>query len=313
MVCKISHGYFIVSAIFSAVSVSAIAGVCILFLLSSRIRSNPSYRYIFYLLTTDLIIAIGGFFEPNNGKFCQIAGLIREYAILSSLLWTAGFTLLVYNLLRNENLVIEKYEKIALICCYGIPLFIALPFVDFYGDSGYYCWLSDSRDDKLSMTELDWLAFFIELILGTLLMVYGLIKSYFLLKKEQYSSSTINFFYRMLYYPLILIFVNIIDLIERAMWLENEDCMSVMGMFHIITIQSQGFFNCLGFCLNSSIRNEIIAIFWGRRESMEKSSLLQNSYVEYEEDSDINTITEAYDINENLSSGPKRRFTIENE
>ena len=313
MVCETSLTYFIINTASSAFSVLAIAIVTILFLLSRRIRINPSYRYIFYLLMADLIIALGGFLQPSSDIICRIAGLLREYAIISTLMWTVAFTLLVYSILENENLIIVKYEKRALLCCYGIPLLIAVPFVTFYGNSGFYCWLTFTKSDKSNMA-LNWLAIFGELIIGTLFIVYGLVKSYFLLKQQRYSASTMKIFYRMLYYPLILIVVNIIDIMDRVIQLEyQEECMTFLKMLHIITIQIQGFFNCICFCLNSSIRDEIYSLVRNRKDSLEKTSLLESSYIEYNEDSDIDTIPDVYDINEDLPAGPKRRFTLENE
>ena len=311
---KYSTTYYIINSTFSAFSVLAIIGVSVLFVLSKNTRKNPSYRYIFYLLMADLIIAIGGFIPPSSDTACQIIGLFREYAILSSFMWTSGFTLLVINLLKNEKLAIVKYEKKALICCYGLPILIALPLIEYYGNSGFYCWISTSGNNQLNDTELTWLAFFSELIIGTIFMVYGIAKSYSLIKHHRYSTSTLKLFYRMLYYPLILIVVNVVGLMDRALQLQYpNDCMLFLKLLHIMTIQTQGFFNCLCFCLNSSIREEIISLLTRRRDSYDKTSLLENSYVEYDDDLDVNTTPQNLNVNQDLPRGLVHKFTSNEE
>ena len=254
-----------ISLICTLCSIIGVSFILFTFLLIKETRSNFFFNMGLYLAVSDLFLAISSlnFIDPIelNQQMCNTFGLFREFALLSSFIWTSLISWSVYKSIR-DNLADDDLfaaRRYYIFIGYVPPLLMALILMlfDDYGPSWIFCWLNPKKDGYLWKTILLlYLPFFVSFTLNMIWFV----KSYRYLKK--YIVEKVSFeFWRLLMYPLISFTCNIggfVYVLERIYdYPKSQDEIQFiyyLRYYHLITRQLQGLLTAIAYGLNYQVR-----------------------------------------------------------
>lgn len=110
---------------------------------SVQLRYSPTIRVIAWLSVADCFAAASHFIPNHDDRLCIVQGFMQQVFFLSSFLWMAYIALNQYMGVIGRR-VTEKYEVLAHLICWLIPISIGLLLLyqEKLGRTDLWCWIS---------------------------------------------------------------------------------------------------------------------------------------------------------------------------
>jgi hypothetical protein len=251
-------------------------------------RKNFFFTMGVYLAISDVCLAMSSFnlFDPVklSHQTCETLGFLREFAILSSFMWTslisyAMWRSIKYNL-SDDDLFRDKMWY--LVMGYLPPLVGALipAMTNSYGTSWVFCWIHTDRETfPVASTLFLYAPFMASFVIS----IACFIKAHVFLRTYVVDDVSSEF-YRLLLYPLISFACNVggmVFMIEaftnngRTMQ-EEPSWLVSLRYYHLIARQLQGLFTAMAYGMNYHVRLAI-------KHKLKKSSCINTDDIVLEE------------------------------
>jgi hypothetical protein len=180
---------------------------------SKELGKKPSTVAVFYMFISNMLTSFGSLTgAPADGSgACWFEGIVTNIFTLSSVLWTAVLTLMLYSLLVSKHPM--KVTLLTHAICWGIPLLATfLPFIDStYGSPGGaedWCWVVTTDDAPAWVPVLwYWLSFYawLWLAFATTIVTFCLIILEFKKILPTTRATFLSIFNKLSGYPIIIL------------------------------------------------------------------------------------------------------------
>jgi len=238
--------------------------IFVTYFLVKETRKNFFFTMGVYLAISDIALAISSFniYDPYqiSPQTCEVLGFLREFALLSSFMWTVLISFAVFRSIKYSLSDADLFsERNWYICMgYGPALMMSvIPYISSsYGPNWVFCWIHTDREFYSIVSLILLYGPFITCFAISLI---NFMAAYRLLKEHMVEEVSYEF-YRLLLYPMISFTCNIggfIFMMEAFSYNESKEehpFLTFLRYYHLITRQLQGLFTALAYGLNFHVR-----------------------------------------------------------
>jgi len=253
---SITEVKYVVGVICSGISVAAIITLYILYFIRPRSTENVFFRMVIHMELPNALYAVTGFITyPQNisDSFCTFTGAIRQWALLSTSLWTLTIAFHIKNSIAD--LEIRPFSRFYYIFGYGLAIpFALIPiFFDLYQVTPIYCGI------PLGNLSENLIVYYVPIltVLAGVCYCYGWVIRYL---RKTVSKEAAQEFYPLFLYPVLVVLYNIGSFIYLMLdfYLTQETLgKEILVIITTGVLQAQGLFDVLVYSLNYAIREEV--------------------------------------------------------
>jgi hypothetical protein len=277
--------------VLQGLSIVSCVFVIVLYLWLDELRQF-TFKLIAYLAAADIFKGIGMLLPPDDEVMCYIQALSSVYFELSSFLWVAVVSYVMFTVIVNKDIDISRRELVFLLVCNLLPLIASVLPIIFknYGYAQGWCFIDDSADGFMVGSILRAVVFYIPLLL---VMVYcgytyhRVIQEITRHDKPSASQASIvshrkALLYKLYMYPIILFLsyspVSVYRIYNFTTRGQHNFPLAFVSAF---CMSLNGFLNAVAYGLTSNVRQALTAKCRRRTEEESNYSVSNESEAEF--------------------------------
>jgi hypothetical protein len=245
------------------VSIVACGTVVVLYVWLKELQQF-TFKLVIYLVIADICKGIAWLLSPDDELMCVIQGILTVYFQLSSILWVAVISHVMFAVIVDKDLDIATKEMRYVMLCNLVPLVACLlPLVfDKYGYAEGWCSVEESGHDFVREMVLRVLVFY-----GPLYLVFGYSSyTYHRVRKElrkftedNDSMDTLKVFMHKLYlYPVVLMLsYGFVTVFRIYTFIFMGGHHFVFSFVSALLISLNGFLNAVVYGVNKQVQQSL--------------------------------------------------------